>query len=70
MELALTFQVQGEILWDAAAGRAHSFALDCAVSASMSNESRMEMEGQAFEMNQKLSFEGKLGASGTWALAE
>lgn len=70
MELALTFQVQGEILWDAAAGRAHSFALDCAVVATMSNDSRMEMENQSFEMSQKLSFQGKLGASGSWTLAD
>ncbi len=70
MELALTFQVEGEILWDAAAGRAHSFALDCAVAATMSNASRFEMENQAFEMNQKLSFQGKLGAGGSWSLAD
>lgn len=70
MELALTFQVQGEILWDAAAGRAHSFELDCAVAAKMANVSRFEMENQAFEMNQTLSFQGKLGANGSWSLGD
>ena len=70
MELELTFQVEGEILWDAAAGRAHSFELHCATAATMSNASRFEMENQAFEMNQKLSFQGKLDASGAWSLTE
>lgn len=66
----MEFDVEGEILWDLAAGRAHSFTLQGDARVDVDESNRVEFEGQAFEMSQLLHLIGKVSASGSWTKSE
>jgi hypothetical protein len=62
--------VEGEVLWNAKAGRAHSYQLTAKVQAKITEDATLEFDGQSIEMSQRMTLVGEMRASGKFEVAK
>lgn len=58
--IASTFELEGEVLWDAKAGHLRSFKIAGKMGFSMDSERTIDMGDESHEFTQKLEFEGEV----------
>jgi hypothetical protein len=68
--LDIALELKGEILWNVAAGRAHSLALDGDAKVLLTYDIRGEYEGETFSFVQVLTLTGPSTFAATWAQAD